>query len=106
MVILKILVIFFPGRSFLEICVFRERVMMLTYGRSREWTQVRLTYQLYKYWKFTIDSSHKGKFLGTILDEIKRNPIMTSFRNKREQAVLHRLRSGHAGLNEYLPVSI
>ena len=38
---------FFPGRSFLEICVFRERVMMLTYGRSREWTQKRLTYQLY-----------------------------------------------------------
>ena len=47
MVILKILVIFFPGRSFLEICVFRERVMMFTYGRSREWTQARLTYQLY-----------------------------------------------------------
>ena len=47
MVILKILVIFFPGRSFLEICVFRERVMMLTYGRSREWTHERLTYQLY-----------------------------------------------------------
>jgi len=39
--------IFFPSCSFLEICVFRERVMILTYGRSREWIQERLTYQLY-----------------------------------------------------------
>ena len=47
MVIVMILVNFFPGRSFLEICVFRERVMMFTYGRSREWTHARLTYQPY-----------------------------------------------------------
>lgn len=54
------------------------------------------------YWKFTTELTGKGMFLRNIRSHIGGIEPVAKFKNRRQEVVIHRLRMGHAGLNEYL----
>lgn len=52
-------------------------------------------------WLNEIAVTGKGHFLATIRDDVHQK-LTYNFKNRRMEAIIHRLRMGHAGLNSYL----
>ena len=54
------------------------------------------------HWKFTTDVSRKGLHLRGIRDHVSDSIPVYIFKNRRREAVIHRLRVGHVGVKQYL----
>lgn len=55
-----------------------------------------------EYWKSATDHTAKGLFLRNIRDNVFDTLPVGRFRCRRHEVVIHRLRMGHAGVNQYL----
>ena len=80
----------------------RSELYDLTYNETLSILRAKFYIYWNDYWRGTVELQGKGTFLAGVEDGINANILSLKIRSRRAEVAIHRLRTGHAGLQHYL----